>query len=184
MAGLQDLLSWADNKRRVVGRNLSDLVNNPADYLSMTAANIPQTIAEQGAGMAPMGLGLKGIRLSANPSREELASISDRLAIHQDLRPGSADRVSSIMEQGLNRGMVDPLEPYLTGNGWSWGRGKINADDVYLFDRGALKYRGKGNPALKEGNIPIAHFTKQEIEDILSGSVSRPMSDLMNPRID
>ena len=48
MPALADLLSWADNKRRVVGRNLSDLVNNPADYLSMTAANIPQTVKEYG----------------------------------------------------------------------------------------------------------------------------------------
>jgi hypothetical protein len=30
MTSLADLLSWMDNKRRVVGRNLSDLVQNPA----------------------------------------------------------------------------------------------------------------------------------------------------------
>ncbi len=48
MPALADLLSWADNKRRVVGRNLSDLVQNPSDYLSMTAANIPQTVKEYG----------------------------------------------------------------------------------------------------------------------------------------
>ena len=46
MAGLQDLLSWMDNKRRVVGRNLSDLVQNPSDYLSMTADNTLQTVRE------------------------------------------------------------------------------------------------------------------------------------------
>ncbi len=56
MPALSDLLSWLDNKRRVVGRNMSDLVTDPSGYLSMTAANIPQTIAEQGSGMAPMGL--------------------------------------------------------------------------------------------------------------------------------
>jgi hypothetical protein len=48
MASLSDLLSWMDNKRRVAGRNVADLAQNPSDYLSMTAANTPQTIREYG----------------------------------------------------------------------------------------------------------------------------------------
>lgn len=115
---------------------------------------------------------MKNIDIFNKPRNEltkaDLMKVADRLAIHQDVRPGSADRVSSIMENGLNRGMVDPFDPYVSGKGWSWGRGQVNADDVYLFDRSALKYRGKGNPALKEGNMPLAHFTKQELDDIFS----------------
>lgn len=72
MPALSDLLSWLDNKRRVVGRNMSDLVTDPSGYLSMTAANTPQTIAEQGAGMAPMGLAgtmmYRGLRKPYDPN--------------------------------------------------------------------------------------------------------------------
>ena len=48
MASLSELLSWMDNKRRVAGRNISDLVQNPDDYLAMTTGNIPQTVKEYG----------------------------------------------------------------------------------------------------------------------------------------
>lgn len=46
MAGLQDLLSWMDSKRRVAGRNLSDLINDPANALEKTADNTLQTVKE------------------------------------------------------------------------------------------------------------------------------------------
>ena len=46
MAGLQDLLSWMDSKRRVAGRNLSDLINDPANALERTADNTLQTVKE------------------------------------------------------------------------------------------------------------------------------------------
>ena len=35
MAGLSDLLSWIDSKKRVAGRTISDLVNNPSDSVEM-----------------------------------------------------------------------------------------------------------------------------------------------------
>lgn len=46
MASLADLLGWMDNKRRVVGRNLSDLINDPANALEKTADNTLQTVKE------------------------------------------------------------------------------------------------------------------------------------------
>lgn len=46
MAGLPDLLAWLDNKRRVAGRNLSDLLNDPANALEKTADNTLQTVRE------------------------------------------------------------------------------------------------------------------------------------------
>ena len=148
---------------------------DPTDYMG------PQTLAKlaagakgllSGAALMPMVGGMKNVGILSKPkneiTKEDLMKVADRLAIHQDVRPGSADRVSSIMERGLDRGMVDPFEPYVTGKGWSWGRGKVGAEDVYLFDRDSLKYRGKGNPALKEGNMPLVHFTKSELDDLLS----------------
>jgi hypothetical protein len=47
MAGLQDLLSWMDSKRRLVGHNLSDLIQNPAgvaEQLDDQAKNYNQTV--------------------------------------------------------------------------------------------------------------------------------------------
>ncbi len=182
MGMFEDVLAWMDNRRRVAGRNVSDLWNDPYNALQKTAANTLQTVRElpdDPANFLGGGVGgIKGIKLSAQPTRDELAKIAHRLAIHQDVRPGSQGRVASIMEQGLNRGMVDPFEPYLTGKGWSWGRGNVGAEDVYLFDREALKYMGKGNPALKEGNIPLAHFTKQQLDDILSGNNQRQLDSM------
>ena len=58
MPTIGGLLSGIDNIKRVTANRLGDLINNPRDYLAMTAAQTPQTIAEQGAGMAPMGLGV------------------------------------------------------------------------------------------------------------------------------
>ncbi len=46
MPALSDLLSWADNKRRVVGRNIADSIQNPRDYLALTAERGAQTLLE------------------------------------------------------------------------------------------------------------------------------------------
>lgn len=46
MASLNELLTWMDNKRRVAGRNISDLVENPGDYLSGVANQLPHTVRE------------------------------------------------------------------------------------------------------------------------------------------
>lgn len=46
MAGIHDLLNWIDSQRRTVGRNLSDLVRNPKDYLTGVANELPNTVRE------------------------------------------------------------------------------------------------------------------------------------------
>lgn len=46
MAKLSDLLSFIDSRKRVVGRNLSDLVSNPLDYLQKVVERSPETIKE------------------------------------------------------------------------------------------------------------------------------------------
>ena len=48
MSTLADILQGVDRVKTTVGRNVSDLLSNPADYLSMTAANIPNTVREYG----------------------------------------------------------------------------------------------------------------------------------------
>ena len=46
MTTLNELLSVLDNKRRVAGRNLSDLVSNPDEYMNQTAYNLRGTAQE------------------------------------------------------------------------------------------------------------------------------------------
>lgn len=81
MPKLNDLLSWADNKRRVAGMNLRDFVTNPIEYLDQTAYNASDSIRQ--AALDPMSyvgggigrvkvLGKGGIEYSA-PTQAELA---------------------------------------------------------------------------------------------------------------
>ena len=46
MAGIHDLLNWIDNGRRTVGRNLSDLINSPKDYLEGVVNELPNTVRD------------------------------------------------------------------------------------------------------------------------------------------
>ena len=46
MGMFEDVLAWVDNKRRVAGRNVSDLWNDPMNALQKTAANTLQTVRE------------------------------------------------------------------------------------------------------------------------------------------
>ena len=46
MPVLQDLLSWADNKRRVMGRNLSDLVSDPMGTVPRLAETAGETLTQ------------------------------------------------------------------------------------------------------------------------------------------
>lgn len=46
MASLSDLLAFIDSRKRVVGRNLSDLVSNPRDYLQKVVERSPETIKD------------------------------------------------------------------------------------------------------------------------------------------
>lgn len=46
MPVLQDLLSWADNKRRVMGRNLSDLVSDPSGTIPRLAETAGETLTQ------------------------------------------------------------------------------------------------------------------------------------------
>lgn len=48
MPYLNELLSRLDNTRRVAGRNLSDLMNDPMGSLQKTAWNVPQLVKEYG----------------------------------------------------------------------------------------------------------------------------------------
>jgi hypothetical protein len=46
MGMFEDVLAWMDNKRRVAGRNVSDLWNDPYNALQKTAYNTAQTVRE------------------------------------------------------------------------------------------------------------------------------------------
>ncbi|MDF2461939.1 MAG: hypothetical protein K0Q43_174 [Ramlibacter sp.] len=83
--------------------------------------------------------------------------LAPHLCLHQDLRPGSSERVARVLHEGLASGMVDSVSQILTG-GWSWCGGSLSGVDTYLFIAGALRYRGATDPHLAPGNKPLCHF--------------------------
>jgi hypothetical protein len=87
-------------------------------------------------------------------SKEDFEIILPHLSIHQDLRAGSINRVESIMSDGLNHGMVDSLEPMVTGKCWTFGQ-CLRGTPAYIFVTGSLKYKSKNNPYLSAGNRPL-----------------------------
>lgn len=65
-----------DNKRRVVGRNLSDLVNNPQDYLTVVANELPNTVREYAADpMNFVGGGIGKIAYHGSPHKFDKFSL-------------------------------------------------------------------------------------------------------------
>lgn len=88
---------------------------------------------------------------------EDFALIAPHLALHQDLRAGSAERADAILRAGLPGGQVDSVGNLMNGR-WTWCRGRLSGTDTYLFIYGALRYRGRENPYLAPGNVPLCHF--------------------------
>jgi hypothetical protein len=103
-------------------------------------------------------------------SREQYDLIRPHLAIHQDFRPGSAERSESIMREGLRSGMVDFLEPIEKGQ-YSYSRGLIGSD-AYLFPSQGLKYKSPTDPHLAPGNIPLFKISPQKGQDIYEAIVT------------
>jgi hypothetical protein len=186
MAGLQDLLSWADNKRRVVGRNLSDLVNNPVDYLSMTAANIPQTVKEYGEDpMNFIGGGIGSIRMAPKNFLDLAAPFG-----YQGGRRPNLDTVEWLKSNQR------PNNPYLTVKetdtgmqvGLHDGRhqaiaqmSKGEAMDVDIKAAQSLKRK---YPNITEDQILEMIRSRGGLIDEMGIYGKRPISDLMNPRTD
>jgi len=109
-------------------------------------------------------------------TQEDFDLIAPHLAIHQDIRPGSAERVESILSEGLRSGMVDPVSNMLSGD-FTWARG-LRDTDAYLMPYGSLKYQSKDNPRLAPGNMPMLHFRPEPGEsmyDAIRRSGKRPV---------
>jgi hypothetical protein len=87
-------------------------------------------------------------------TKEDFEIILHHLSIHQDLRAGSTNRVESIMSNGLKHGMLDSLEPMVTGKYWTFGK-CLRGTPAYIFVTGKLKYKSKNNPYLSAGNKPL-----------------------------
>ena len=103
-------------------------------------------------------------------SPEDYKLVSPHLAIHQDFKPNSSERVESIMNQGLNSGMVDYLRNLNSGN-WSFSKGLIGSD-AYIFPTGSLKYKSASDPHLAPGNIPLFSISPQKGQDIYEAIVT------------
>jgi len=108
-------------------------------------------------------------------TQEDYEFIRPELAIHQDLRPGSGERVESIMSEGLKRGMVDYPES-MESQGYSFSK-RLESPDSYLFLRGGLKFKEPTSPWLAEGNVPMFRISPKEgqslYEAIVSSAVKR-----------
>lgn len=99
-------------------------------------------------------------------TRADLDAVGPYLTLHQDVREGSADRVQSIMRDGLNSGMGDSVGDLLAGR-FTWTRGKLKGGDAYLFVRDAVKYQGRGSAYFAPGNVPLIHFRAEKGQDLL-----------------
>lgn len=108
-------------------------------------------------------------------TQKELASISPYLAIHQDVKPGDSDaRVGPIMRDGLRSGMVDDLDPMVSGKGWTWAK-RLVGSNAFVFCRRNLRYKGQ-SAYLAEGNLPLFTFRSergQPVLDALKTAVTR-----------
>lgn len=103
-------------------------------------------------------------------TREQYDLIRPHLAIHQDFRPGSAERSESIMKEGLRSGMVDSLDAMQSGR-YSYAGGLVGSD-AYLFPRGILKYKSSTDPHLAPGNIPLFKISPEKGQDIYDAIVT------------
>ena len=97
-------------------------------------------------------------------TEEQYHLIRPHLSIHQDFRPNSAERVESIMREGLNSGMVDALERMEKGQ-YSYAGGLVGSD-AYLFPSRGLKYRSQTDPHLAPGNKPLFRIKPEEGQNI------------------
>ena len=103
-------------------------------------------------------------------SREQYDLIRPHLSIHQDFRPGSAERSESIMREGLSSGMVDAIERMEKGQ-YSYAGGLVGSD-AYLFPSRGLKYRSQTDPHLAPGNIPLFKISPEKGQDIYEAIVT------------
>lgn len=103
-------------------------------------------------------------------TQEDYKLISPHLAIHQDFRPSSSERVESIMDEGLRSGMVDYLRD-MGGNQWSFSKGLIGSD-AYVFPSRLLEFVSESSPYLKPGNKPLFRISPEKGQDIYEAIVS------------
>ena len=98
MAGLQDLLSWADNKRRVMGRNISDLVQNPTDALPMIAERAGETLIDHFKDPMNFVGGGVGMIASSASRMHNMGVIGDQ-QLRRIVGRGSLDRTEQEMAE-------------------------------------------------------------------------------------
>jgi predicted RNA methylase len=122
--------------------------------------------------------------IKADPStwtRADFDAVKDSLAIHQDVRPGSDERVASIMRDGLRSGMVDSVGA-MDRKAWTWAK-QLMGGDVYVFASGTLEYIGD-SAYLKPGNKPLFHYKAEKGQDLYEAMTGRRKGDSRNPQVD
>lgn len=155
MPALSDLLSWMDNKRRVVGRNLSDLVQNPSDYLSMTAANIPQTVKEYGEDpMNFVGGGVGGVikgRLKIDNPGGEWLKKNMRYSAEDGLNEYGAPRTFGKITGIFSEQQDIPVDVLAKLKGIRGEQSRVRHDDLdwlkkHMDETGQLPLTDSGKP--------------------------------------
>jgi hypothetical protein len=97
-------------------------------------------------------------------SREDFDAVKDFLAIHQDVRPGAAERSESIMREGLRGGMVDSIAAMDEGRR-TWA-GELIGGEAYVFPYRTLRFMSKDDPHLAVGNIPLFKITPKRGQNL------------------
>ena len=165
---LQQILAYADNVRRVMGRNVKDLVTDPANALSKTAANTLQTVQE----------------LPDSPSNFLGAGVTKSLRgpQHEAIRLAQQHAALPVEQHGL--GLPPDNTPQMRADAQEWGVGnkeyfhltpndvtsfKLNADPTSHTGGGAVWLRG--NPV----SNPAAHQVSNAREVYKSGANDMPL---------
>lgn len=96
-------------------------------------------------------------------SREDFELVLPHIWIHQDFRGHDDEAVGSIMEEGLEHGMVDTLKG-VAGRGHSFAPGLVGGH-AYLFWPGHLNWK-RDTGWLNPGSKPFHHFVSQKGQDV------------------
>ena len=102
MSVLADVLRGVDRAKTTVGRNVSDLLSNPADYLRMTAENIPNTVREYGEDPMNFVSGGAGKALGVMRSNSRVMQHADDLLNDSITAKGKRELGAYLKDEGAD----------------------------------------------------------------------------------
>lgn len=92
-------------------------------------------------------------------TRADFELVGPYLKVHQDLNRAGIDNSATIMERGIDHGMVDALDRSGNIGQYAWASQYRGGEPgAYLLWPGDVKYKSATNPYMAPGNIPFAHI--------------------------